>query len=125
MHFFVRNYTKGEYGVDGCKFERIGYEGFEKAVDMIGGKWKLRIIYFLAFYENLRYGELKKLAAPITHRMLSTQLKELEENELVIRIQYPKMPPKVEYRLSEKGQGLISVFEKIADWIDEFKDYKC
>lgn len=104
-----------------CKFKRIGFEGFEKVVDIIGGKWKLRLLYFLAFHETLRYSELKKLASPITHRMLSTQLKDLEENGMIIRTQYPEMPPKVEYQLSPKGKGLIPIFSDIADWIDEFK----
>lgn len=103
-----------------CKLEQVGYEGFEKVVDMIGGKWKLRLLFFLATHKVLRYGELKQLATPITHRMLSTQLKELEESGLIIRTQYLEMPPRVDYRLSEKAVGLMPVFDKLADWINKF-----
>ena len=66
-----------------CFLKDFGYERFEKVVNMIGGKWKLRIIYVLAFHEILRYGELKRLLSPITHKMLSTQLKELEKEEVL------------------------------------------
>ena len=67
-----------------CFLQEFGYERFEHAVEIIGGKWKLRIIYMLAFHERLRYGELKRLLSPITHKMLSTQLKELEKDGLII-----------------------------------------
>ena len=65
-----------------CYLQDFGYERFETIVGMIGGKWKLRIIYMLAFYEVLRYGELKRLLAPITHKILISQLKELEKEGL-------------------------------------------
>ena len=78
-----------------CFLQEFGYERFEHAVEIIGGKWKLRIIYMLAFHERLRYGELKRLLSPITHKMLSTQLKELEKDGLIIRKEYPQIPPKV------------------------------
>ena len=50
-----------------CYLQDSGYERFEAIVGMIGGKWKLRIIYMLAFHEVLRYGELKRLLVPVTH----------------------------------------------------------
>ena len=56
-------------GKENCYLHEFGYEDFERVVDMVGGKWKLRIIYMLALHEVLRYGELKKLLAPITHKM--------------------------------------------------------
>lgn len=68
-----------------CFLKEFGYERFEKVVNMIGGKWKLRIICVLAFHEILRYGELKRLLSPITHKMLSTQLKELDKDGLINR----------------------------------------
>lgn len=75
---------------DECFLKEFGYERFEKVVNMIGGKWKLRIIYVLAFHEILRYGELKRLLSPITHKMLSTQLKELDKDGLINRKEYQK-----------------------------------
>ena len=68
-----------------CYLKEFGYEKFERVVNIIGQKWKLRIIYMLAFNEILRYGELKRLLSPITHKMLTTQLKELEKDGLVNR----------------------------------------
>lgn len=60
---------------ESCDLQEFGYERFETVVGMIGGKWKLRIIYMLAFHEVLRYGELKRLLAPITYKMLTNQLR--------------------------------------------------
>ena len=64
----------------------------------------------------LRYSELKRNLTPITHKMLSTQLKELEEDGIVIRKEYPQVPPKVEYSLSEKGISFIPIINAMCDW---------
>ncbi len=102
---------------ESCYIKNFGYERFETVVKMLGGKWKLRIIYMLAFHETLRYGELKRLLAPITHKMLSTQLKELEQDGLIVRIEYPQVPPKVEYSMTDMGQDLQPVVKEIYHWI--------
>ena len=65
-----------------CYLQDFVYESFETIVGMIGGKWKLTIIYMPAFHDVLRYGELKRLLAPITHKILISQLKELEKDGL-------------------------------------------
>lgn len=101
-----------------CLILKVGYEKFESLVGIIGGKWKLRILYTLGCQKILRYGELKKLLDPITHKMMSTQLKELTADGLVIRKEYPQVPPKVEYSLSQKGIDLLPVFQEMAKWID-------
>ena len=103
-----------------CYLKEFGYERFEHVVEMIGGKWKLRIIYMLAMYEVLRYGELKKLLSPITHKMLTAQLKELERDKLVNRKQYQQIPPKVEYTLTEVGRDLESVVQEMYKWIVKY-----
>lgn len=105
---------------ENSKIRKIDYELFEKVVNMIGGKWKLRIMYMLAFHNVLRYGELKHLLSSISHRMLSTQLKELERDGLIIRNEYPQIPPKVEYYLSPKGIALRPIFEEMCTWIFEY-----
>ena len=102
-----------------CYLQDFGYERFEMVVSMIGGKWKLRIIYMLAFHEVLRYGELKRMLAPITHKMLTNQLKELEKDGLIIRKEYPQVPPKVEYYMSETGKGLRPVVKAMYEWIEK------
>ncbi len=105
---------------ENCVLNDIGYKKFEVLVGMIGGKWKLRIIFFLAFHEKLRYGELRKLLHPVTHKMLSSQLKELQKDGLVIRTEYPQVPPKVEYSLSQMGRDLRPIVERLCDWIDAY-----
>ena len=77
---------------------------------------ELRILYELACEKNLRYSELKRKLTPITHKMLSTQLKELEEDGIIIRKEYPQVPPKVEYSLSEKGISFIPIINAMCDW---------
>ena len=102
---------------DECFLKEFGYERFEKVGIMSGGKWKLRIIYVLAFHEILRYGELKRLLSPITHKMLSTQLKELDKDGLINRKEYQQIPPKVEYSLTQMGRDLEPVVREIHNWI--------
>ena len=71
----------------------------------------------LAFQEILRYGELKRLLTPITHKMLSTQLKELEKDGLITRNVYQQIPPKVEYSMTEMGRDFRPVIKEMYDWI--------
>lgn len=106
--------------VEHCYLRDVGYEKFEKVVNMIGGKWKLRIIYVLAFHEMLRYGQLKRLLSPITHKMLATQLKELEKDGLVNRKAYDQIPPKVEYSLTQMGRDLKPVVKEMYQWITQY-----
>ena len=105
---------------ENCYLKDFGYEKFEKVVNMIGGKWKLRIIYVLAFHEMLRYGELKRTLSPITHKMLTAQLKELEKDGLVNRKEYQQIPPKVEYSLTQMGRDLKPVVKEIYNWILQY-----
>ena len=105
---------------ENCYLREFGYEKFEKVVNMIGGKWKLRIIYVLAFHEILRYGELKRLLAPITHKMLTTQLKELEKDGLINRKEYQQIPSKVEYSLTQMGRDIKPVVKEIHAWIMQY-----
>jgi DNA-binding HxlR family transcriptional regulator len=89
---------------------------FEYTLSIIGGKWKMRIIYELGCESVLRYGELKRNIPYITHKMLSTQLKELENDGLITRKEYPQVPPKVEYSLSEKGLSLLPIINEMCKW---------
>lgn len=60
--------------------------------------------------------EIKRELGKVTHKMLSTQLKELERDGLVIRREYPQVPPKVEYSLTEKGQSIMPILQEICKW---------
>lgn len=64
----------------------------------------------------MRYSEIKKALDTVTHKMLSNKLKELETDGLVLRHEYPQVPPKVEYSLTEKGLSLMPILNTICDW---------
>jgi len=85
-------------------------------LDYIGGKWKTVVLWYLQF-KTLRFAELKKLIPDITEKMLSIQLKKLEEDGLIRRKKYGVKPPvKVEYSLTEFGRTLVPSLNAIAKW---------
>jgi DNA-binding HxlR family transcriptional regulator len=81
----------------------------------IGGKWKTVVLWYLR-KDKKRFGEIKKLIPDITEKMLSLQLKTLEEDGIVKRTIYPEVPPRVEYELTDFGRTLIPMLEEIALW---------
>lgn len=84
-------------------------------MSFIGGKWKVVVLWYLR-KEKKRFNELKKHIPDITEKMLSLQLKALEEDGIVRRTVYAEVPPRVEYELTEFGQTLIPALEEIARW---------
>ncbi|MGH1539573.1 MAG: winged helix-turn-helix transcriptional regulator [Arenicella sp.] len=87
----------------------------ETALDLIGGKWKGMILYYLCS-DTRRYNELMRLIPDITQRMLTKQLRDLEANGIVHREVYPQVPPKVEYSLTELGKSLEPVVLELEKW---------
>ena len=67
-------------------------------------------------YEVLRYGELKRCIGQISDKILNNQLKELEKDGIIIRKEYPQIPPKVEYSLSDRGKSLMEVLDQLCIW---------
>jgi DNA-binding HxlR family transcriptional regulator len=94
---------------------RLYYNPVEFAMERIGGTWKMPILWRLK-QKVLRYGELKKLTPRITHKMLTTQLRELEKDGLIARKVFPVVPPKVEYSITKKGLRAIPVIEAIRNY---------
>lgn len=94
----------------------VNFKPFAYAMSLVEGKWKMHILFWLWKVEVLRYGELKRNLEEISHKMLSNQLKELEADGLIIRTEYPQVPPKVEYSLSEKGHSLMPVMQALCEW---------
>ncbi len=88
----------------------------EFTMNRIAGKWKLVILWHIYDKEIIRYGELKKCVNNITHKMLSNQLKDLMEYDLVHKKLYHQVPPKTEYSLTEKGKSLIPILDMMYDW---------
>ncbi len=94
----------------------------EAAMDIIGGKYKAIILWYLIKNGTLRFSELQRLIPKATPKMLSSQLKELESSGLVNRVLYPVVPPRTEYSLSEFGKTLIPVVTAIRDWGNMYYD---
>ena len=88
----------------------------ETCLELLSGKWKPRILWHIHQNEVLRFGALRKKLPGITAKMLTQQLRELENDGLIHREVYPVVPPKVEYSYSEFGQSLRPVLDRIAAW---------
>ncbi|MNM76076.1 HTH-type transcriptional activator HxlR [compost metagenome] len=88
----------------------------EVTLSVIGGKWKMIILWHLGKEGTKRFNQLKSLIPDITQRMLTTQLRELEEDKIINRKVYPVVPPKVEYSLTEYGESLIPILDLMYDW---------
>ena len=91
----------------------------EATLDVIGGKWKAVILFHL-LGETRRFGELQRMLPGVTQRMLTLQLRELEEDGVVHREVYRQIPPKVEYSLTEYGRTLESILCQMRDWGEGF-----
>ncbi|WP_432404053.1 winged helix-turn-helix transcriptional regulator [Wukongibacter sp. M2B1] len=92
------------------------------ALNLIGGKWRLPIIWALSQNRTLRYNQLKRQVDGITNMMLSQSLKEMEAYGLVNRKQYMEIPPRVEYSLTEEGLSLIPALKSLAKWGKDMKN---
>ncbi len=93
--------------------------GFNYTMSLIQGKYKMFILYTLMEFEVVRFNEMKKYIGGITYKTLSSTLKQLEADGLLDRREYPQIPPKVEYRLTERGRSLIPILYQMCDWGDK------
>lgn len=91
----------------------------EYTLSFMDRKWKPIILWHLGTEGIHRYGELKRKLEGITHKMLAQQLKELVDDNLIIRKEYPQVPPKVEYSITEKGMGLMEILNLMYKWGQE------
>ncbi|MCM3135900.1 helix-turn-helix transcriptional regulator [Paenibacillus polysaccharolyticus] len=89
---------------------------FGYTMSVIGGKWKMIILYLLASKQPVRFNEMQRQIGAITYKVLSAQLKELEADGLVTRKEFPQIPPKVEYSLTSKAQTILPVLEQLCEW---------
>lgn len=85
------------------------------AMDLIRGKWKAVLLCHL-YNEPKRFLELQRITNGISQKVLNEKLKELESDELIHKIIYPEVPPKVEYYLTDKGIELTKVIKELEDW---------
>lgn len=89
--------------------------GLDAALAVIGGKWKPLVLYHLA-RNTLRYGELERAVGAVTHKVLIQQLKELEADGIVKRVDHGEIPPHVDYSLTKFGQTLAGALASLCQW---------
>ncbi len=85
-------------------------------MSLIQGKYKTIILYTLMEFQVVRFNEMRKYIGGITFKTLSATLKQLEADGLVSRKEYPQIPPKVEYSLTERGKSLIPILDQMCEW---------
>ena len=111
----IKNY------IENANFEDTG---FSYTLSLISGKYKMVILYCLMEFDIVRFNELKRYLKHVTDKTLSNQLKELESDRLIIRKEYPQIPPKVEYSLSNKGKSLMRVLDQLCIWGEKIENSK-
>lgn len=96
----------------------------ERAMELIGDKYSFQIIYILYQFERQRFVELEQQITGISPRTLSARLKHLDKFGLIDRHQFPTIPPKVEYTLTDKGRDLATVLGELQIWTNKWFPYK-
>lgn len=93
--------------------------GFSYTMSLINGKHKMVILYCLMEFAPVRFNEMKRYLGTITDKTLSSNLKELEADRLIVRKEFPQIPPRVEYSLTERGKSLMKVLDQLCIWGEE------
>ena len=106
-------------GVRCISDECIVNTGFSYTLSLINGKYKMTILYTLMEFGTVRFNEMKRYIGGISYKTLSSTLKELENDGLVHREEYPQIPPKVEYSLTGRGRSLIPILDAMCDWAEK------
>ena len=101
--------------------ESLCTTGFHYTLSLISGKYKMTILYTLMEFGVVRFNEMKRYIGGISYKTLSATLKELEADQLVHREEYPQIPPKVEYSLTERGKALIPILDNLCQWGDDHR----
>ena len=96
--------------------------GFSYTLSLISGKYKMVILYCLMEFGTVRFNEMKRYLKKVTDKTLSVNLKELEADHLILRKEYPQIPPKVEYSLSDRGKSLMTVLDQLCVWGEDNRE---
>ncbi|MCD8035887.1 MAG: helix-turn-helix transcriptional regulator [Clostridiales bacterium] len=99
--------------IENANFEDTG---FSYTLSLISGKYKMIILYCLMEFETVRFNDMRRYIKTISDKTLSANLKELEADGLVFRKEYPQIPPKVEYSLTDRGKSLMKVLDLLCVW---------
>lgn len=127
MQHFLFKEAKTEYWGDLMSDQTLYKSNFDNcpltfALNIIGGKWRLPIIWALSKNGTMRYNELKRNIDGITNMMLTQSLKDLELDGIISRKQFMEIPPRVEYSLTANGEELIPALKALADWGKKMKN---
>lgn len=98
------------------KLEKDVHCPLEYGLDIFGKKWNARVICVLSDKKVLRYNELKNEITDISDAVFSSVLKKLIQNDIIVRQSYDEIPPRVEYRLSERGESVVPILQEICKW---------
>jgi len=91
----------------------------EQALSMLSGRWKLLILFHLFGGQVQRFSDLERLMPEISQKMLAQQLRQLQNDGMILRIVHPLVPPKVEYRLTDWGQSLCPALDALLAWSEQ------
>lgn len=89
---------------------------FEYTLSLFSGKWDTRILCLLAHNESMRFSQFKTMLSEISDTSLSNVMKKFMKNDIVIRESYNEIPPRVEYRLSERGKEIVPILQDLCVW---------
>ena len=116
MYYLGRKYPMIKNYIKNANFEDTG---FSYTLSLLSGKHKMVILYCLMDFEVVRFNELKRYLKTISDKTLSSNLKELEADQLIVRREYPQIPPRVEYALSGRGRSLMKILDQLCIWGEE------
>lgn len=85
----------------------------------VGDKWSMLVLFTLESNNNQRFKELQRNIPDISQKMLTTTLKMLEADGLILRVAFPEIPPRVEYSLTEKGESLLPLINNLISWASD------
>lgn len=106
----------GESFLRAIENARLEDSGFYYTLNLISGKYKMAVLYALSLYPVMRFNEMQRFIKTISYKSLSSTLKDLEADQLILRTEYPQVPPKVEYSLTKRGASLIPIMHELCDW---------
>lgn len=101
--------------------ENLGTTGFSYTLSLINGRYKMTILYTLMEFGTVRFNDMQRYIG-LSFKTLSSNLKELEADGLVDRREFPQIPPRVEYSLTEKGRTLMPILDMMCEWGDMHRD---
>lgn len=103
---------KSEFAIKRCKT-------ISMVQKVLGGKWKIEILYYIAVQDIHRFGELRRHIGEISESSLTKQLRELETDGFILRHDFKEVPPRVEYTLTNLGESFVSILDFMKEWGDK------